>query len=526
MRMSSRFSLFLAAGTAICLLTPTLLSSVAASAAPATPHYKLTVAGIDRDGTPVGVQAGVYGATNGVQYLSGGSSVSLTPGYYEVAAAIWRAADGDTRTLVASRVHITNHNVAVTLNAQGAVPITETLNVPAGVTPGNQNAMVCIKGGGNVNSITGTQVSSSGTVYVQPSSAAGVSLVYQAYWQGTGALYDIGHIYAGGLPASPVYNDKVSGLVTVGVTLAANENSSPLQAVIASYGGCGAISLPEDLLPDVYTDYRSPGVWDTSVDYGPNPNTIHRSLFKEATYKAGHTYSDVFGVAAAGPAPHEFPILGKASVSFQPGGLFSDPVASTGFDCEGKGVVALYAGKTVVHSAKMTFCQGSGNFSAHVTKARWYTLNANFARWNSGLALSPTLLSTDVSLSWRFRFASVHGAEAAPIVVTQFRPEGLGAYNSGEGGFTTTVKVTVFRGGGQSVQTPTYRLKSVKVQASFDDGATWQSLKVTPHAGFWLVSIAQPNVNGYVSLRSIITDVAGDSSTETIIRAYQFENSD
>lgn len=45
------------------------------------------------------------------------------------------------------------------------------------------------------------------------------------------------------------------------------------------------------------------------------------------------------------------------------------------------------------------------------------------------------------------------------------------------------------------------------------------SLTATKHGGYWLATVRNP-ASGYVSLRSIVTDVRGDSTTETIYRAY------
>ena len=517
MRSSVRFMLLAALG-AVAIVLP----SAVALGAPARPavHYTLTIDGIDRNGTPVTPFASVYGATNGVQYLSGGSSVSLTPGYYEVAANI---VNGPSQTLVAARVHVT-HTMTVTLSAVGALPVTATLNAPAGVTEGEQTASLCISGGGALNTITAFQVDPSGTVYLQHTSAPGVHTVYQDYWQGTGTIYDIGHSYTGGIPAGAVYHDTVAGLARVHVILAANENSSPLQVVIAGYAGCGTIDLPETLVPDVYTDYRSPGNWNINADFSSTINTS-RDLYSQAKYKAGHTYSDDFGVSAAGPGP-QFPVFDGNHITFGPGALFSDPASRLGFDCEGKGTVTLKRGSTLVHSQKLTFCGKSNTFSSHAAKPGLYNLTANFGRWNYGNLLPSGELSSNVALSWHFRYAPVTGhtinAEAAPVTTTRFQPEGLGWYNDGVSGTHTTVKVIIFRGGGEPVPTPVYRLRTLRIQWSAN-GGSWHTLTAAKHGSYWLVKVPNPAVNAYISLRSIVTDAHGNSTTETITRAYEVQ---
>jgi len=52
----------------------------------------------------------------------------------------------------------------------------------------------------------------------------------------------------------------------------------------------------------------------------------------------------------------------------------------------------------------------------------------------------------------------------------------------------------------------------------------WHTLPATPHGAFWLVKVHNP-AQGFVSLRSVVIDVHGDSATETILRAYLVQNS-
>jgi hypothetical protein len=62
-------------------------------------------------------------------------------------------------------------------------------------------------------------------------------------------------------------------------------------------------------------------------------------------------------------------------------------------------------------------------------------------------------------------------------------------------------------------------VRSVKVWVSFNGGKTWRAVRVTGHGTSWKTTVSDPS-GGYVALRSTVTDSAGDSSTETIYRAY------
>jgi hypothetical protein len=57
------------------------------------------------------------------------------------------------------------------------------------------------------------------------------------------------------------------------------------------------------------------------------------------------------------------------------------------------------------------------------------------------------------------------------------------------------------------------------MQASFDDGKTWQALTITQQGQFYLATVHDP-ANGFVALRSQVTDSRGDYSEQTIYQAY------
>ncbi len=218
-----------------------------------------------------------------------------------------------------------------------------------------------------------------------------------------------------------------------------------------------------------------------------------------------------------------------STIEYGPGNLFSDPAVRLGFDCEGKASIRLSRSGTTVKKSNLKFCGKTTDFTAHVTKKTWYALNVNAQRFNpSGSLPAGVLLSPKVSVAWRFRFAPVKhhpiNAQAAPVTVTRFVPQGLGFANDASGGATTQVRCFIVRGGGEPVATPRYRLAKLKFQASFDDGVVWHTLPATLHGAFWLVKVHNP-AQGFVSLRSVVTDAHGDSTTETILRAYLVQNS-
>ncbi|SDL62617.1 hypothetical protein [Nonomuraea jiangxiensis] len=63
-------------------------------------------------------------------------------------------------------------------------------------------------------------------------------------------------------------------------------------------------------------------------------------------------------------------------------------------------------------------------------------------------------------------------------------------------------------------------VKSIKLEFSTDDGATWQPVKTQAAGSGWTARIANPGSPGFVSLRATVEDTAGDDVTQTVNRAY------
>jgi len=60
------------------------------------------------------------------------------------------------------------------------------------------------------------------------------------------------------------------------------------------------------------------------------------------------------------------------------------------------------------------------------------------------------------------------------------------------------------------------------VNASYDDGKTWQPATVVSDGAKWKVTVNHPATKGgYVSLRVTAEEPNGNSVEQTVIRAYQ-----
>jgi hypothetical protein len=109
-------------------------------------------------------------------------------------------------------------------------------------------------------------------------------------------------------------------------------------------------------------------------------------------------------------------------------------------------------------------------------------------------------LATRITSDWRFHST---GDGPLPLLAVRFSPP---ANISG----TATIPFAVQRNGG------TASVRSVTVQASYDDGKTWHEAPVRNGT----VSVPAPGP-GFVSLRTTVTDTDGNTVEQTILRAYR-----
>jgi subtilisin family serine protease len=130
---------------------------------------------------------------------------------------------------------------------------------------------------------------------------------------------------------------------------------------------------------------------------------------------------------------------------------------------------------------------------------------------------SPTL-STQVSAAWTFRSGHVAGTAPAvlPLSAIQFVPP-VDATNTAPAGRAFAVPIAVSRQAGAGPAT----VRTLAVEASYDDGATWRSAPVTVSASGGVASLTHPAGAGFVSLRATLTDADANTAELTVIHAYR-----
>jgi len=523
MRASSRW---ITLAGAAALFGGLLAGGPAISAANATAASRVTVhiKGINRDGKVVAAQGATLVGNEGFP-IPVTDSARVSRQTYLIGAQIptYSGQQVTSETLVVQRVRIRTGGTIV-LNARHGKPLRVTLH-GASAAEQNLTAAACLYSPGGSDALP---VSASGVpgapVYVVPMKSARVAFSYLDNLQSaSGVSYLLYGTANGRIPAGPDYQQSVRRLARVDVTLkgGADPTASAILTVqagnLSSICGAGTQFGGTIFGPFSAVEYRTAGEWTTSIQTEANPPAQQGDYLYEAhQYRAGRSYSDTFGSAVTGPSG-DFPEIEGNIFNFSPQGMFNDPNPQLyGGAYAATNVITLrLRGHIVRKQTWSSSCQTC--FQPTLRKAGWYQLSVNSRRPNSNDLLSPK-----VSLTWRFHVSPAAPAGnwvSFPVTETVYRPSGLTLLNQAPADGHTTLHISVDRAGDEFSRAPRYRLRTVEVQMSVNDGASWRTLKLTHRGSYWLATVPDP-ASGYVSLRSVVTDVHGDSTVQTIDRAF------
>jgi subtilisin family serine protease len=143
------------------------------------------------------------------------------------------------------------------------------------------------------------------------------------------------------------------------------------------------------------------------------------------------------------------------------------------------------------------------------------------ARYRLGVELTrhqPSSLSTSVSCVWTFRSGTVRGDHGVPLPLSavRFLPQ-LNNQNTAPAGRLWPVPIEVQR----QQRSAAGPVRTLVVEASYDDGVTWRHVPVVRHGQNAVAFLNHPAGPGFASLRATSTDSAGNTVNETVIRAYR-----
>jgi subtilisin family serine protease len=230
-------------------------------------------------------------------------------------------------------------------------------------------------------------------------------------------------------------------------------------------------------------------------------------------HTAGQTYDEdwnsaVFGAGLAGPDLAAFRSGDSIAVGIP---MYSDSALDhRGLSVIESGTTTLYRDGAVVGQSPGA---GNGQFDVPETHST-YRLTTEATR------RSVSELSTRIAYTWTFASerppeepkGKGKGGEPLPLMVVRFAPPGLDDANE-QRADAATVPFTVQRQSG----VPSSEITRLTVDASTDDGRTWRPVQVSGDT----VRVDHPRGAAYISLRAHVTDAAGNTVDQTIIRAYR-----
>lgn len=133
--------------------------------------------------------------------------------------------------------------------------------------------------------------------------------------------------------------------------------------------------------------------------------------------------------------------------------------------------------------------------------------------------LSWSRVGTRTHTEWSFTSDSTKDVTALPLVQLDYKVP-VDLRNRAPAGKRFSFDLT-----GYQIDPTLPKITTMKAWASLDDGTTWTPLDLAKKSGGrWQARTANP-AGGFVSLRVLATDAAGDSVDQTVIRAYQVAGS-
>lgn len=363
-----------------------------------------------------------------------------------------------------------------------------------------------------------------GTLYVMPVHAAPIrfSSQWDIYGQGRAGThqYVLAANHLAGVPAHPSYQFKTSALAAVRDTYLG-------QDATAQAGGTWFPVLPGMLfseavqhfsaLPNTITHYLMPhvayfGMFDTG-----NANKPDETVTTGQRFTTG-AHAQTWNTAVIGPrVPAGDATRTGDSLAYSTQGFFTDAAppgdGHFGLDYAATGTIALARnGKTVATAPFQHTYPHPGRLIAQLPSApALYTLAVSASRH-----VPYATLSTRLTATWSFSSAHTAARSALPLLTVRCQVPHLNGQNQAKAG--TIVHIPLWVTG--ETRTGRARVTRLTVQASADGGRTWHPVTLARAGDHWVAALHNPATPGYVSLRSTAADGAGDTVTQTIIRAY------
>ncbi|WP_157420229.1 hypothetical protein [Actinomadura kijaniata] len=500
----------------------------------AGPVHRLTVRVLGLDGTaPAGDAASMFtvfdlatGAPTTGGLVDGSGRVELPPGVYRVGSWIYVPQPGRPEAkalMIHPRLELTG-DATLVLDARATREVKVALDAPE--TPDARLAL------GDVIVPMTTQGQRHGYGLpledgVRVSPAAGVPLRLLATWTRDGGYtspyrYTAYHEFAGRIPDRPELDVRARDLARVRTTVpgqgAAQCHGAFLSPDLPDMSAALAHGVVTGPTPSVRTSYLSPGVtWRSDHGLGGTDCAITESGHGTDRFPAPGDYRRSWFTVPSVPVPWMW-----EARDLRPGvvrrddrievnlSLFSDgagdhvgPRSAPWEDGHITGDTTLSRDGEPIGTSPFA---GYGSFDVPKEPGR-YVLETNATRtapW------SP--LGTRSSATWTFTSQPSTEPTAPPLMTVRYKAA-LNPLGQATAGHPFRLDTTVLTPPGVTPRA----VARMTAQVSYDDGQTWQPATVRNNR---TITLNHPPRPGHVSLRVTATDTAGDSVTQTTIRAY------
>ena len=250
----------------------------------------------------------------------------------------------------------------------------------------------------------------------------------------------------------------------------------------------------------VLVDHVTEGTWRTGFwEFDAEGYSAAAIMSPNRSYRAGKRYEEKVNQAIFAPTGPQAERSGDTLGIFTP--LWADSQGGQGISAYDTASSVLYQG-----TQKLGESTEPGDASFTVPAGR-----SNLRLEVRGERGSVADLSTSVTAVWNF--GTDHVAEdtyaTVPLMSVGFDAP-LNSANAARAGTVFRIPLNVAGPNGN-------RTKDLRVQVSFNDGATWQPVWVLGNSAL----VNHPAAEGFVSLKVFAADRAGNSVEETIIRAYR-----
>jgi subtilisin family serine protease len=233
----------------------------------------------------------------------------------------------------------------------------------------------------------------------------------------------------------------------------------------------------------------------------------------DMTYQPGRRYQSEWQKAAIGPRFGERTYMARTgNTMFFNLPPFGDQAGTTGYSLLDSGRMAFYREGTKLVELPPYFYDGQGPVpAANSTYRLEYTTTRN-----TGFDVGTT-----ISGSWGFRSGEVGSDKPTylPLANVSFAPH-VDLNNSVPGGLLYPLPVSLQR----HPESASPKVRSLTIEASYDDGATWRKVPIFPTGrDSWVALMAHP-WKGAVSLRTAATFADGSTADYTVVRAYKLRS--